>query len=202
MAYRLTGKVKADGSFAVTGSKSGGRGSLYGSTPGKQTFILREGKEPNPNFSGGAATQSTAPVSAPASTSDGLGYYLVGLYVNLQINGSPCQINVYGCGESTAADIEWFMQLMRKFISEAIGKIPVEKNGDGKCIKTAKIISLKQAVKQGPSKTPIKVPKPFTNCPCSNTADFQRSLASEYNPNCSSYEEFLEAKRMLQQLGY
>ncbi len=50
LSYRLTGKVAANGSFNVTGSKNGGRGGLYGSAPSRQTFILQEGKTPTPNF--------------------------------------------------------------------------------------------------------------------------------------------------------
>lgn len=56
-SYSLTGKVEADGSFTMTGRKSGGRGDLFGATPSTQRFTLREGVEPVPNFSGGAAAR-------------------------------------------------------------------------------------------------------------------------------------------------
>ena len=49
-AYRLTGKVEADGSFTVTGSKSGGRGSLYSSTRRETNLHLAGRKGTDPEF--------------------------------------------------------------------------------------------------------------------------------------------------------
>ena len=50
VAYKLSGEIRKDGSFKVTGNKSGGRGSLYSSASNRLIFILYEGKPPNPNF--------------------------------------------------------------------------------------------------------------------------------------------------------
>ena len=49
-AYAVSGEVRKDGSFKVTGKKVGGRGGLYNSAPQNRTFILNKGKPPNPNF--------------------------------------------------------------------------------------------------------------------------------------------------------
>jgi hypothetical protein len=49
-AYAVSGEVRKDGSFKVTGKKVGGRGGLYSSAPQSVAFILYEGKAPNPNL--------------------------------------------------------------------------------------------------------------------------------------------------------
>jgi Cys-rich repeat protein len=50
VSYRLSGEVQTDGSITAKGSKAGGRGPLYSSAPRQQTFTLREGQSPIPNF--------------------------------------------------------------------------------------------------------------------------------------------------------
>lgn len=50
LSYRLTGEEQKDGSFVMRGSKSGGRGGLYGTAPLQTTFILREGAPPSPSY--------------------------------------------------------------------------------------------------------------------------------------------------------
>jgi hypothetical protein len=50
VAYRLTGQEQPDGSFAVSGRKSGGRGGLYRSSAGSLKFTLTHGKTPKPSY--------------------------------------------------------------------------------------------------------------------------------------------------------
>lgn len=58
VSYTLSGPVSEDGVvYNLSGTKSGGRGVLYSTSPYSQTFVLTKGQAPVPNFasSGGAA---------------------------------------------------------------------------------------------------------------------------------------------------
>ncbi len=50
VAYRFTGEEKSNGSFVVSGEKSGGRGGLYATAAQRRTFTLRQGKAPSPGY--------------------------------------------------------------------------------------------------------------------------------------------------------
>jgi hypothetical protein len=148
-----------------------------------------------------SGTSETA--SQEAAAGGAPGYYLGRLQVSAKINGTPCGLTFYSCAECTEADIQWLLKMMdvarKKYLTEE-----TEQGLEAEdCVKTAKLIDLKAEITQGPSKNPISVPKPTSDCPCSNTPRFQAYLSSEYEPDCTSYEEFKKAKLLIQkELGY
>lgn len=151
-----------------------------------------------------AATESGTSQTAPQEAGDSVpAYYLGRLQVSAKINGTPCGLTFYSCAECTEADIQWLLKMMdvakKKYLTEETEHALEAEE----CVKTAELMDLKAAITQGPSKNPISVPKPASDCPCSNTPRFQAYLNSEYEPDCTPYEAFKKAKVLIKkELGY
>lgn len=139
---------------------------------------------------------SVPKVPEPPTIQGGIGYYLCRLGLYLRVNGKSCKITLYSCAECTGEDIKWFMGLFRKQIQNSLGSVQYF-DETSECVRSIELVESKVTVAQGPSKAPIKVPRPSTNCPCRNTPVFQSQLYFEYQPNCTPYEEVKKAKQLL-----
>jgi RHS repeat-associated protein len=144
----------------------------------------------------GPAKASTPEVSEPPETRGDVGYYLGRVVYYLRINNVPCQLRFYSCAECTEADMKELLSIARGEYKKIIGQTDGTDDEEA-CVRMSELIDAKLDVPQGPSKTPIQVPLPSTDCPCTETPAFQYHLKSEYNPDCMSYEKYKKAKPLL-----
>jgi hypothetical protein len=151
----------------------------------------------------GSATVTVKPgQDARLSTGkNSVSYYLIRKDIHAKINGVPCKTTAYYCSQATAKDLNWLFKVYRNMFFEERQSADVVGNPDSEgCVRSQKILDLKQSVKRGPSRSPITVPRPSTNCPCSNTPTVQYQLSQEYDPRCSSYNELQKLKKLLQEM--
>ena len=146
---------------------------------------------------------TSKPHSQGAAAGGVPGYYLGRLQLSAKMNGTPCSLTFYSCAECMDSDIQWLLKIMdvakKKYLTEE-----TERGLEAEdCVRTAELIDLKTEIAPGPSKNPISVPRPTSDCPCTNTLSFRDFLNSGYEPDCTPYEDFKKVKLIIEkELGY